>query len=418
MEDKAFREWLAQKSWTQAVRYSRTVIWLMLPASLALDIPLVANETLATVAGAWLVAWQAAVVLTCIAMMLIEKLAPRVRGREIPLYVFCGVFMLLTMWAGVRAQLIGGGGLIVYAAGSTFIAAVICTPRLVRRPMYALSLVGLALPVWLQTGDIEKMFASLVLPFCVVVLCIELDRFTYSQNRALYTEKVRADSVLYNVLPVPIADELKATGQLKAVRHENMGVLFADIAGFTSFSRSLPPNALVLVLNEIFSSFDALVDKHAVEKIKTIGDAYMVVSEGRIGSLGQLALDMNVALQRYNRINGTQLGIRIGIHAGPTVAGVIGLKRFLYDVWGDTVNVASRMESTGAAGAIHVSENVYRQTRGQFEFRPCEALDIKGGGPVSTWWLLGPAAVAGGAPDDTPTSSGRHEALFDPAALP
>lgn len=394
MEDKAFRQWLAQKSWTQAVRYSRTVIWLMLPAALALDIPLMVSGTLTTVSGLWLVAWQAAVVLTCIAMMLTEKLAPRVRGREIPLYVFCGVFMLLTAWAGVRAQLVGGGGLIVYAAGSTFMAAVICTPLLVRRPMYALSLVVLAIPVWLQTGDVDKVFTSLVLPFCVVVLCIELDRFTYSQNRALYTEKMRADRVLYNVLPVPIADELKETGQLKAVKHENMGVLFADIAGFTSFSRSLPPDALVLVLNDIFSSFDALVDQHAVEKIKTIGDAYMVVSDGRIVSLGQLALDMNAALQRYNRLNGTQLGIRIGIHAGPAVAGIIGLKRFHYDVWGDTVNIASRMESTGAAGAIHVTEAVYRQTRGQFEFRACEAMDIKGGGPVSTWWLLGPAAAA------------------------
>lgn len=398
MEDKAFRQWLAQKSWTQAVRYSRTVIWLMLPAALALDIPLMVSGTLTTVSGLWLVAWQAAVVLTCIAMMLTEKLAPRVRGREIPLYVFCGVFMLLTAWAGVRAQLVGGGGLIVYAAGSTFMAAVICTPLLVRRPMYALSLLVLAVPVWLQTGDVDKVFTSLVLPFCVVVLCIELDRFTYSQNRALYTEKMRADRVLYNVLPVPIADELKETGQLKAVKHENMGVLFADIAGFTSFSRALPPDALVLVLNDIFSAFDALVDQHAVEKIKTIGDAYMVVSDGRIVSLGQLALDMNAALQRYNRLNGTQLGIRIGIHAGPAVAGVIGLKRFHYDVWGDTVNIASRMESTGAAGAIHVTEAVYRQIRGQFEFRACEAMDIKGGGPVSTWWLLGPAAAAAAAP--------------------
>ncbi len=394
MEDKAFRAWLAQKSWTQAVRYSRTVIWLMLLAALALNIPLVAQGTLTSVPGFWLVAWQAAVVLTCIAMMLIEKMAPRIRGREIPLYLFCGVFMVLTTWAGVRAQLIGGGGLIVYAAGSTFMAAVICTPMMVRRPMYALSLVALAVPVWLQSGDIEKMFASLVLPFCVVVLCIELDRFTYSQNRALYTEKMRADRVLYNVLPVRIADELKETGQLKAVKHENMGVLFADIAGFTNFSRALPPDALVLVLNDIFSSFDALVDQHAVEKIKTIGDAYMAVSDGRVASLGQLALDMNAALQRYNRINGTQLGIRIGIHAGPAVAGVIGLKRFVYDVWGDTVNTASRMESTGAAGAIQVTEAVYRQLREQFEFRAREAPAMQAGGAPRTWWLVGPATAA------------------------
>ena len=232
----------------------------------------------------------------------------------------------------------------------------------------------------------------------------ELDKFTYARNVELYTEtrraeaeRARADKVLYNVLPAVIADELKRDGKVKAVKFENMGVLFADIAGFTSFSRALPPDALVLVLNDIFSSFDELVERNGVEKIKTIGDAYMVVSDQRLDSLAQLALDMGDALRRYNRVNGTKLGMRIGIHAGPAVAGVIGVKRFLYDVWGDTVNVASRMESTGATGAIQVTEAVHRQIRGQFEFRAREALDIKGSGPMATYWLLGPVAPVASA---------------------
>jgi adenylate cyclase len=120
----------------------------------------------------------------------------------------------------------------------------------------------------------------------------------------------------------------------------------------------------------------------------------MVVSDQRLDSLAQFALDMGEALRNYNRSNGTELGMRIGIHAGPAVAGVIGVKRFLYDVWGDTVNIASRMESTGAPGEIHVTEAVYRQIRGKFEFRAREPLDIKGGSTLSTWWLLGPAAAA------------------------
>jgi adenylate cyclase len=179
-------------------------------------------------------------------------------------------------------------------------------------------------------------------------------------------EHARADKVLYNVLPASIADELKRDDKVNAVKFDNMGVLFADIAGFTSFSRALPPEALVLVLNQIFSAFDALVERHGLEKIKTIGDAYMVVSHHRLDVMCELGLEMVEAMARYNRENGTRLGMRVGIHAGPAVAGVIGVKRFLSDVWGDTVNVASRMESTGEPGAVHVSDAVYAQTHERF----------------------------------------------------
>ncbi|MEP6825055.1 MAG: adenylate/guanylate cyclase domain-containing protein [Ramlibacter sp.] len=399
MVDQAFRQWLAQISWTQAVRYSKTVFWLMLPAALALDVPLIAQGLLDTAPGVWLLAWQASVVLTCCAVLLVDRW-PAVRGREAPLYLFCTMFMVLTTWAGVRAQLIGGGGMIVYAGGSTFIAAVICTPRPIRRPLYALSLAVLAIPVWLLTGDAGKVFEALVLPFCIIVLCVELDRFTYSQHRALYdeklraeTERARADKVLYNVLPVSIADELKRADRVNAVKFENMGVLFADIAGFTNFSRALPPDALVLMLNQIFSSFDDLVERHGLEKIKTIGDAYMVISHQRIPALCDLALDLREAMERYNQANGTALGMRIGIHAGPAVAGVIGVKRFLYDVWGDTVNVASRMEGSGEPGAIQVTEAVVRQAREHFRFEARAPVEIKGRGPMRTWWLLGPHTV-------------------------
>jgi adenylate cyclase len=153
----------------------------------------------------------------------------------------------------------------------------------------------------------------------------------------------------------------------------------------------LPPDALVLVLNQIFSAFDGLVEKYGLEKIKTIGDAYMVVAHHRLDALGQLALDMGEAIRRYNSGNGTELAMRIGIHAGPAVAGVIGVKRFLYDVWGDTVNVASRMESSGEPGAVHVSEAVYLQTRQHFSFAAREPIELKGRGRMATYWLLGPS---------------------------
>ncbi|MES2973053.1 MAG: adenylate/guanylate cyclase domain-containing protein [Pseudomonadota bacterium] len=394
--EAGFDEWLCRKSWDLCVRYCKVVALLMLPATLAINGPLVQEGDFATTASDWwLVAWQAAVELTCIAMLLLNRWTPGLRGRTLPLYVFCGLFMLLTTWAGVRAVLVGGGGLLVYAAGSTFIAAVICTPLPVRRPIYAFSLLALALAAGLGGDDPADVIAALVHPFCVVVLCIELDKVTFARSVELFAEKqkveherARADKVLYNVLPASIADELKREDKVNAVKFENMGVLFADIAGFTSFSRSLPPDALVLVLNEIFSAFDDLVERHGLEKIKTIGDAYMVVSHHRLGTMGELALEMVEAMERYNRANGTQLAMRIGIHAGPAVAGVIGVKRFLYDVWGDTVNVASRMESTGAPGAIHVSDSVYRQTRGRFAFEAREPVALKGREPMPTYWLL------------------------------
>jgi class 3 adenylate cyclase len=277
-----------------------------------------------------------------------------------------------------------------------------CTPSPVRRPMYLLSFGVLALAAGMRARDGVELLAALVNPFCVAVLCIELDRFMHARNAELYaemqraeTERARADKVLYNVLPASIADELKRDDKVNAVKFDNMGVLFADIAGFTTFSRALPPDALVLVLNQIFSAFDSLVEKYGLEKIKTIGDAYMVVAHHRLEALGRLALDMGEALRCYNTGNGTELAIRIGIHTGPAVAGVIGVKRFLYDVWGDTVNVASRMESSGEPGAVHVSEAVYQQTRQYFSFAAREPIDIKGRGRMCTYWLLGPAREVG-----------------------
>lgn len=397
MDDPAFTRWLADKSWAHAVRYCKVVAWLVPLAAAALVLPMVLRGTFSdTVGSYWLVAWQLSVEITCVAVILVDRRLPKERSRELPLYLLCAMFMLLTTWAGVRGVLIGGGGLMLYAAGSTFIAAVTCTPQPMRRTLYVLSILALAAAYWYRQPDVEGLLTGLVIPFCVVVLCVELDRHTYSRNRELYlqqqvaqAERARADKVLYNVLPASIADELKRNERVDAVKFENMGVLFADIVGFTSYSRALPPDALVLMLNEIFSTFDDVVERHGLEKIKTIGDGYMVTSPGRLVVLCQLALDMRSAMQRYNAANGTALAMRIGVHAGPAVAGVIGVKRFLYDVWGDTVNVASRMEQSGEAGAIHVTEAVYRQARDAFAFEARGLVDIKGRGPMPTYWLVG-----------------------------
>jgi adenylate cyclase len=396
MGDTAFRQWLTRRSWVMSVRYCKVVAVLLPPAALTTDVPMLRERGLDGMA--WLLAWQLTAELVCLALIAADRWWPAVRGREGPLYAFCGVFIGLCTWIGMVD---GGqrGDFSIYAAGMTFGAAVAATPRRVRQPLYAASLFLLAVPIWQREGgDAARVAAGLVNPFCVVVLCLWLDRFTYSRDRALYrerqraeAERVRADEVLANVLPHAVAEEIKRTGRVRARKFDNLGVLFADIAGFTQFASRLPPDALVLVLDDIFSSFDALVQRHALEKIKTIGDAYMVVSPGRIDALCRLALDLRAALERYNAANGTDLALRIGVHAGPAVAGVLGVQRFLYDVWGDTVNVASRLESAGRAGGIQVSEAVVRQAGDGFAFHARGLVELQGRGRLLTYWLLGSA---------------------------
>lgn len=416
MAQQPLREWLVQKSWAQGVYYSKAVAWLLPPAALAADAPYFNLAWQHWPPGFMgLLAWQITAELFFIAVVLANRFFPRLGSSEAALNAACAGAMVLATWVGaVHGSL--WGDLSIYAAGATFVAAVMCTPNPVRKPMYLLSFGVLGLAAALRGLTGLGLLAALVNPFCVLVLCMALDKLMLARNTELYAETqraesecARADKVLYNVLPASIADELKRDDKVNAVKFDNMGVLFADIAGFTTFSRALPPDALVLVLNQIFSAFDGLVEKYALEKIKTIGDAYMVVAHHRLDSLGRLALEMGEALRRYNAANGTELAMRMGMHAGPTVAGVIGVKRFLYDVWGDTVNVASRMEASGEPGAVHVSEAVYLQTRQHFDFAAREPIEIKGRGRMATYWLLGPTLEAG-------PKAGRPEPAEIPAA--
>jgi adenylate cyclase len=179
-------------------------------------------------------------------------------------------------------------------------------------------------------------------------------------------------------------------------------VLFADIVGFTALSSRTTPEVLVTMLDELFSLFDHLAEVHGLEKIKTIGDAYMAVAgipEPRTDhaiAAARMALDMQAALQTYAARNGSDLAIRIGIHTGPVVAGVIGRKKLAYDLWGDTVNIASRMESHGIAGRIQISEATFECLRASFQSEHRGIVDIRGMGAMRTYLLMGekPADVS------------------------
>jgi PAS domain S-box-containing protein len=220
----------------------------------------------------------------------------------------------------------------------------------------------------------------------------EIERL-YSE---LAVERQRSEQLLLNILPVPIAERLKRGQTTIADSFAEVTVLFADIVGFTPMSATQSPAELVRLLGAIFSAFDRLAEKHGLEKIKTIGDAYMVVGglpeprPDHAEAVAAMALDMREEIHRFRSTDGQACRIRIGINTGPVVAGVIGTSKFIYDLWGDTVNVASRMESHGAPEEIHVSEATYRRLRDRYEFGPPQEVEIKGRGTMTTYYLIGP----------------------------
>jgi adenylate cyclase len=180
-----------------------------------------------------------------------------------------------------------------------------------------------------------------------------------------------------------------------ADRYDEATVLFADMAGFTARTGDTTPEDLVKFLNRVFSDFDRLVEHHGLEKIKTSGDAYMVVSgvprrrADHASALARLELDMREAASDLRDPHGRDVPIRIGIASGPVVAGVVGTRKFFYDVWGDAVNVASRMESTGIAGKIQLAEEVYEHLKDDFVLEKRGIIDVKGKGQMPTWFLIG-----------------------------
>lgn len=214
-------------------------------------------------------------------------------------------------------------------------------------------------------------------------------------NARLHHEQQKSENLLLSILPSPIARQLKHQQSPIAEGFASATVLFADLVNFTSLAAQLSPSELVGLLNEIFSRFDVLSERFGLEKIKTIGDAYMVVgglpqpSTNHARAIAEMALAMREELQAFNLQYDLNCQLRIGINTGPVVAGVIGKKKFIYDLWGDTVNVASRMESQGQSGEIQVTEATYACLRGEYEFESRGEIPIKGKGLLQTYWLLG-----------------------------
>ena len=218
-------------------------------------------------------------------------------------------------------------------------------------------------------------------------------------EKALRVEKNKSEKLLLNILPKPIAEQLKQFQGSLAQQFDEVTILFADIVGFTPLSIQMPPLELLNLLNQIFSAFDQLAHKHEVEKIKTIGDAYMAAAglplpqDNHAEVIANMALDMQQAITRFQEQQGKSFQIRIGINTGPVVAGVIGIKKFIYDLWGDAVNVASRMESLSEPGKIQVTAATYERLKDKFVLEKRGAISVKGKGEMTTYWLVARASV-------------------------
>jgi class 3 adenylate cyclase len=225
------------------------------------------------------------------------------------------------------------------------------------------------------------------------------ERINEEQARTIAHERERADRLLYSIFPAPIAERLKTAPEVIAERFDEVTVLFADVVGFTPLAASLSAERLVEILNEIFTRFDELAAHHGVEKVKTIGDAYMAVAglpERRTDhatAAAELAVAMRAAVGDLAERIGHPIQIRIGLCSGPVVAGVIGARKFAYDLWGDTVNTAARMESTGVGGEIQVAEATYLALKDRFALTARGTIEVKGKGAMRTWFLLSQAAL-------------------------
>ncbi|HSC74327.1 MAG TPA: adenylate/guanylate cyclase domain-containing protein [Gaiellaceae bacterium] len=228
---------------------------------------------------------------------------------------------------------------------------------------------------------------------------------------ALREEQAKAENLLLNILPRSIADRLKAETRTIADHVNSASILFADVVDFTPLAERLPPAEVVGVLDHLFSHFDGLAEHYGVEKIKTIGDCYMVAAgvpaprSDHAHALARMALDMQAAMRSVDEVGHLGLELRIGINSGPVVAGVIGRKRFLYDLWGDAVNTASRMESHGTSGRIQITRATKELLEDEFVCDPRGIISLKGKGETEAWYLVGRRMEHAAEPAETVVTS-------------
>jgi guanylate cyclase len=233
----------------------------------------------------------------------------------------------------------------------------------------------------------DPTLPAVLFPYTLITLMVLVVPVMGLLVGRLSFERERAEGLLLNVLPAAVAAELKETGHTTARRYESISVLFADIVGFTPLSAKMEPEAMVDQLNTVFTHFDQLANKFGCEKIRTIGDNYMVAAGVPTPRDDHAHAIASMALEMLEYAKTGPLSFRLGINSGPAVAGVVGISKFQYDLWGDTVNTASRMESQGEPDRIQISEATYRLIRDDFETTLRGPIEVKGLGTLTTWYL-------------------------------
>ena len=337
--------------------------------------------------------------LTCI------SLAVFALTRRYSLLMFSQLFLMLILPVLVMLALGGfvrSSGVVLWALLSPVGALLFDTPR---RAMYWLAayLGLLALSVFFEFRPLVlfRLSPAMVMLFfplnvgAVSTITIVLLAYFVAQKDELlgllHNEQVKSENLLLNILPREIAAILKNESRTIADHYTEVSVLFADMVGFTPLSACLEPVQVVELLNEAFSFFDSLLDKYGVEKIRTIGDSYMAASgmprrrKDHAQALVCMALEMRDFTAAHTFANGRRVNFRIGINSGPVVAGVIGKRKFVYDVWGDAVNVASRMESHGVGGEVQITRPTYELIKDEFVCEPRGSLYVKGKGKMEVW---------------------------------
>jgi adenylate cyclase len=252
-------------------------------------------------------------------------------------------------------------------------------------------------PVEVAAQILNGAVSDLALLVALLLLgeAIRSRRALDAEHHLLLAEQERSEGLLLNVLPAPIADRLKQGEEVIADRFPEVTVLFVDLVDFTASSDRSSPERVVQVLADLFTAFDRLAARHGLEKIKTVGDAYMVAGglpvprPDHAQAVAEMALAVREETGRRRDPAGRPLAVRIGIDTGPVVAGVIGTAKFSYDLWGDTVNTASRMETTGVPGCIQVTDRAYRRLRDRYRFERRGSVQVKGKGELVTWFLVG-----------------------------
>ena len=314
-------------------------------------------------------------------------------------------FFLMILWNPIAMQWSLGG----------FAASGVLMTWSILAPFCALMFQGLRGAVWWFVAYLALLVVSLLFDDRIVQWAVPVSHTTsmlfFGMNiigpslaiflsmmyfvHAFQREHDRSEKLLLNILPKPIAERLKEGEETIADGFSDVTILFADIVDFTSLSARTNPQELVMLLNTVFSAFDRLVQKYGLEKIKTIGDAYLVVGglpnpqPNHAEAVAEMALDMHSETDRLGKELGVPLGLRIGINSGEVVAGVIGEQKFAYDLWGDTVNVASRMESHGLQHSTQLTESAYRRIRENYMCEARGTIDVKGKERMKTYFLRG-----------------------------